>query len=70
MEKSEYLSEERYQKNNAKVKNIGKILLIVGIILLVISSILIVAGFMGFGSTAVSGFDIFNNFNTSLLFIN
>ena len=62
MEKKEYLNEERYQKNNAKVKNIGKVLLIVGIILLVISSILIVVGFMGFGSTAVSGFDIFNNF--------
>lgn len=53
MEKNEYLSEERYQKNNAKVKNIGKILLIVGIILLVISSILIVVGFMGFGSTVL-----------------
>lgn len=53
MEK-EYLSEERYQKNNQKIKKIGKILLIIGIIILIISYIMIVLGFMGFGNTAIN----------------
>ena len=35
MENKEYLSEEKYQQTNAKVKKIGKILLIVGIVILV-----------------------------------
>lgn len=62
MQNNEYLSEERYQQNNAKVKKVGKVLLIVGIIVLVVSFILTVVGFMSFGNTAVSGFDSFNSF--------
>ena len=57
MENEKYLSEERYQKSNQKVKKIGKILLIVGIITLVIGFILIVLGFLGFGSTTINAID-------------
>ena len=53
MENEKYLSEERYQKNNQKVKKIGKILLTVGIIALVLGFVLTVLGLLGFGSTAV-----------------
>ena len=52
MEKEEYLSEERYQRNNKKVNKTGKILLIVGIIVFIIGGIILVLGFMGIGSTA------------------
>jgi uncharacterized membrane protein len=51
-EKKEYLNEEEYQRNNAKLKKIGKILLVVGIIILVISFIMTIMGFLGFGNTA------------------
>ncbi len=61
METKEYLSEERYQQNNAKVKKVGKILLIVGIITLVISFILTFVGFMGAGNSFVNGFNSFVN---------
>ena len=69
MKKEEYLSEEKYQKSNAKVKNVGKILLIVGIVILVISFILVIVGFIGAGNTAMNGFnsannDIINNFGS------
>ena len=33
MENEKYLSEERYQKNNKKVRSIGKIVLIIGIVI-------------------------------------
>ncbi len=52
MEKEEYLSEERYQRNNKKVNKTGKILLIVGIIVFIIGGVIMVLGFMGIGSTA------------------
>ena len=55
MENEKYLSEERYQQNNKKVKNVGKILLIIGIITLVVSFIILLLGFTGFGSTFTSG---------------
>lgn len=57
--KKEYLSEERYQKSNAKIKKIGKILLIIGGILLVIGFTLKIIGFLGVGK---SGNNIVNNF--------
>ncbi len=62
MQNNEYLSEENYQKNNAKVKKVGKILLIIGIIILVLSFLLTVIGFLVFGNTAVNGVDLLNNF--------
>jgi uncharacterized membrane protein len=71
--KKEYLSEENYQRTNAKVKKVGKTLLIVGIITLVIGVILLVVGFVGAGNTAMNGFnsmgndtinDVMNNFNS------
>ena len=52
MENEKYLSEEKYQRNNAKVKKVGKTLLIAGVITLVISFIILALGFFGFGSTA------------------
>lgn len=69
MENQEYLSEERYQKNNAKVKKTGKILLIIGIVTLIIGFILSIVGFMGAGNSAINGFDsmennIINDFNS------
>lgn len=51
MEEKKYLNEEDYQRYNAKVKKVGKILLIVGLSLLVISIILIVIGAINFGNT-------------------
>ena len=59
----EYLSEERYQKTNLKVRSVGKILLLVGIVALVIGLIFIILGFVGFGNTAVSSFDSFGTGN-------
>ena len=69
MNKQEYLSEEKYQQNNAKVKKVGKILLIVGIVTLLISFILIIVGFVGAGNSAMNNFnsinnDIINNFDS------
>ena len=63
MENEKYLSEERYQRNNQKVKTVGKVLLIIGIVTLIISSILVILGFMGFGNTVVSsiGNESFDN---------
>ncbi len=55
MENKKYLNEESYQKNNNKVKKIGKTLLIIGIIALVISFIILVLGFIGFGSSFTGG---------------
>lgn len=37
MDNQKLLSEEKYQQNNAKVKKVGKMLLIIGVITLVIS---------------------------------
>lgn len=61
MENKEYLSEERYQQNNAKVKKVGKILLIIGIITIVISFILLIVGFIGTGNSAMNGFNSISN---------
>ena len=52
--KKEYLNEEEYQRNNAKLKKAGKIVLIVGICLFVLGIILTIIGFLNFGSTAVN----------------
>lgn len=69
MENQKFLSEEKYQQNNAKVKRIGKMLLIIGIIILVLGIIFIVVGFLGAGNSATNSFDSFtnnaiNNFNS------
>lgn len=61
MQKQEYLSEERYQQSNAKVKKLGRILLITGIVTLVISFILLIVGFVGAGNSAMDGFNSMNN---------
>lgn len=61
MQQTEYLSEERYQNSNAKVKKVGKILLIVGIVTLVVSFILLIVGFVGAGNSAMNGFDSMSN---------
>ena len=50
-----YLNEENYQKNNAKVKRTGKIILVIGIILFILGIVLIILGFTGFGSTISNG---------------
>ncbi len=60
MQDNGYLSEERYQKNNTKVKKIGKILLIVGIVILALGFIFIIIGLLGFGNSAMNGFDSFD----------
>lgn len=60
MNKKEYLNEEEYQKNSKKLKNTGKILLIIGIITLVLGMILLFSGFNGFGKTATSGMGFFD----------
>lgn len=54
MEEKKYLNEEDYQRYTAKLKKVGKILLIVGLILFVVSIGLIVAGSITFGSTVVT----------------
>lgn len=60
--KKEYLNEEKYQQSNAKVKKVGKILLIIGIVLLVISFTLKIIGFLGVGK---AGNDIVDDFNSN-----
>lgn len=55
MQNNEYLSEERYQKNNTKVKTIGKVLLIVGILVFVLGVVLVIIGFIGFGKSFDTG---------------
>ena len=54
MEEKKYLNEEDYQRYTAKLKKVGKILLIVGLILFILSIGLIVAGSITFGSTVVT----------------
>lgn len=55
MEKKEYLNEENYQKNNSKIRKVGKILLISGIIIFIVSFLFIIFGFLLFGSAAANG---------------
>ena len=69
MQNKEYLSEERYQQSNAKVKKVGKTLLIIGIVIMIISIILLIVGFIGAGNSAMDGFNsigngIMNDFNS------
>lgn len=61
MQNNEYLSEERYQRNNSTVKKIGIVLLIIGVITLVVGIILLVVGFMGVGNSTKTGFNTMNN---------
>lgn len=61
MDNQNLLSEEKYQQNNAKVKKIGKILLIIGIITLVVGFIFIIVGFVNAGNSAADSFDTFSN---------
>lgn len=68
MQNNEYLSEEKYQKNNAKVKTIGKVLLIVGILVFVLGVVLTIIGSTGFRKSTPStfnpfDFDTVNNFD-------
>lgn len=69
MDNQKLLSEEKYQRNNAKVKKVGKMLLIIGVITLVISIALIIIGFVSTGNSASNAFDkigsnTINNFNS------
>ncbi len=69
MDNQKLLSEEKYQRNNAKVKKVGKMLLIIGVITLVISIALIIIGFVSTGNSASNAFDkvgsnAINNFNS------
>lgn len=69
MDNQKLLSEEKYQQNNAKVKKVGKTLLIIGVITLVISIALIIIGFVSTGNSASNAFDkigsnAINNFNS------
>ena len=69
MDNQKLLSEEKYQQNNAKVKKVGKTLLIIGIITLVIGIIFIIVGFVSTGNSASNAVDTFgnnaiNNFNS------
>lgn len=69
MQDKEYLSEEKYQQSNAKIKKVGKMLLLIGIVILVISFILLITGFVGAGNRAMDGFNsmsngIINDFNS------
>ena len=57
MENEKYPSEERYQKNNKKVRSIGKIVLIIGIVILILGIVAIIFGFTGFGNTFVNGIE-------------
>lgn len=54
MENKKYLNEEDYQRYNAKIKKVGKILLIVGLSLFVVSIGLIIFGAVGFGNGAIT----------------
>ena len=47
MENNNYLNEEKYQKNNAKVKKIGKGILSIGIVSLVLGGISFFVGLFG-----------------------
>ena len=62
MESEKLLSEEKYQKNNVKVKKVGKILLIVGGIVLVLGVVSTVLGFMNLGNTTSN----MSNFENSI----
>lgn len=69
MDNQKLLNEEKYQQNNAKVKKVGKMLLIIGVITLVISIALIIIGFVSTGNSASNAFDkigsnAINNFNS------
>lgn len=69
MDNQKLLSEEKYRQNNAKVKKVGKTLLIIGVITLVISIALIIIGFVSTGNSASNAFDkigsnAINNFNS------
>ena len=61
MENKKYLNEEEYLKNAKKLKNIGKIALIIGIITLVLGVVLTVLGFANFGNAATDGFGSFTD---------
>lgn len=58
MEKEEYLSEEKYQKNAQNLKKVGKILLIIGVVILVLGVVLTILGFSSFGRTAVNSLNV------------
>ncbi len=68
MENEKYLSEERYQCNNQKVKKVGKVLLICGAIIAIIGLILLIIGVIGTGNSVKNGFngvsDTVNSFNS------
>lgn len=58
MEKKELLNEEEYLKNKNNLKNIGKILLIVGGVIIAFSILLIIIGVIIFGNSAIGSIDI------------
>ena len=63
MKEEKFLSEEKYQQTNQKVKKVGKILLIAGIIILLLAIVLIILGVVGFGNAAINSFDSFGTGN-------
>lgn len=66
MEQEKFLSEEKYQETNKKVKKTSKILLIIGAILLVIGIIMIIAAFVNFKNSERKAMDSFNNSASNL----
>lgn len=52
-----YLTEENYQRSNAKVKKIGNILIIIGLILLVVGIVLAILGGSGIGNEITTGLE-------------
>lgn len=50
MSNEKYLSEEKYQETNKKVKKVAKVLLIIGLVLLVIGFVLGILEMMKFGN--------------------
>ena len=61
MEQEKYLSEEKYQETNKKVKKISKTLLIIGAILLVIGIIMIIVAFVNFKNSERKAMDSFTS---------
>ena len=68
MQTQEFLSEEKYQKTNTKVKKVGTIFLIVGIVTLIVGGILLIVGMSNMGGNAddfiSNNNEIFNTLNS------
>lgn len=67
MENKEYLNEENYQKNNVKVRKIGKILLIVGIVVFILGIALMVFGGTRMGNSMIGGMGSIDSGSTDIV---